>query len=54
MASLYKRNNSPYWWIKFKDAAGKTRQKSTGYRYAVPAQTKKATFLKNPFQQPDA
>jgi site-specific recombinase XerD len=45
MASLYKRNNSPYWWIKYKDAAGKTRQHTTGLRHSVPDQTKKANLL---------
>lgn len=47
MASLYKRDRSPYWWIKFKDAAGQTHQESTGFRYAIPAQTKKARILRN-------
>jgi site-specific recombinase XerD len=47
MASLYKRDNSPYWYIKYKDAAGKTRQESTGYRHAIPTQTKKARILRN-------
>ncbi len=42
MASLYKRDRSPFWYIKYKDASGKTIQESTGYRHAVPAQTKKA------------
>lgn len=45
MASLYKRPNSPFWWIKYKDAAGKTRQHTTGMRHAVPAQTKKARVI---------
>jgi site-specific recombinase XerD len=45
MASLYKRGNSAFWWIKYKDAAGNLRQESTGYRHAVPAQTKKARIL---------
>jgi len=47
MASLYKRGNSAFWWIKYKDAAGNLRQESTGYRHAVPAQTKKARILQN-------
>jgi hypothetical protein len=47
MASLYKRDNSPYWYIKYKDAAGKTRQESTGYRHAIPTHTKKARILRN-------
>jgi len=45
MASLYKRGS--VWWIKYKDAAGNLRQESTGYRHAVPAQTKKARILQN-------
>lgn len=47
MACIYKRHNSPFWWIKYKDAGGKTRRESTGYRYAVPAQTKKARILRS-------
>jgi len=45
MASLYKRPNSPCWWIKYKDAAGKPKQHTTGMRHAVPAQTKKARVI---------
>lgn len=45
MASLYKRPNSPCWWIKYKDPAGKTKQHTTGMRHAVPAQTKKARVI---------
>lgn len=32
MASLYKRPRSPFWWIKFRDAAGAVRCESTGLR----------------------
>jgi site-specific recombinase XerD len=45
MASLYKRPNSPNWHIKYKDAAGEPQQHTTGMRYAVPAQTKKARMM---------
>jgi hypothetical protein len=32
MASAYKRTDSPYIWIRYKDAAGKWQSKNTGYR----------------------
>jgi integrase len=32
MASTYKRADSPYIWIKYKDAAGKWKNANTGYR----------------------
>jgi site-specific recombinase XerD len=47
MASLYKRPNSPCWWIKYVDDSGKTKQHSTGFRYAIPSQTRKARVLLN-------
>jgi site-specific recombinase XerD len=47
MASLYKRPNSPYYWIKYKDEAGEHQQHTTGYRHAVPSQRKKAQLLLN-------
>ena len=40
MASLYPRKNSPYWWIRFKDAQGKWQSKSTPYRRDNPQETK--------------
>jgi hypothetical protein len=33
MASTYKRTDSPYIWIRYKDAAGKWQSKNTGYRH---------------------
>jgi site-specific recombinase XerD len=41
MAFLYKRPNSSFWYIKCKGVPGK----STKYRHAIPAQTKKARVL---------
>ena len=32
MASLYTRSRSPFFWIRFKDEAGKWQGKATGYR----------------------
>ena len=45
MASLYKRQNSPYYWIKYKDAASVKQAHTTGFRHAVPSQIKKAKVL---------
>lgn len=42
MASLYTRRNSPYWWVRFKDTAGRWKSKSTEYRREDPQQTKQA------------
>lgn len=47
MASLYKRPNSPFWSIKYKDAAGKQQAHSTGFRHGIPTQTRKAQMLRN-------
>lgn len=47
MASLYKRPNSPFYWIKYKDAAGVQQAHTTGYRHAVPSQVKKAKLLRH-------
>jgi len=40
MASLYPRKNSPYWWIRLKDAKGKWQSKPTPYRRDNPQETK--------------
>ena len=32
MASTYRRTDSPYIWIRYKDAAGKWKSTNTGYR----------------------
>src|SRR5438874_950885 len=47
MASLYKRRGSPFWWVKFKTDSGAIRQESTGFRYGIPSETRKAQLLKN-------
>jgi len=46
MASLYQRNRSPFWWIKYRNGAGKTCYESTGYRYGTASETAKARQLK--------
>lgn len=45
MASLYKRPDSPFYWASFLDLTGRRRQKSTGLRHAIPADTRKAHEL---------
>lgn len=45
MASLYERKNSPFIWIKYKDAQGVQKAHTTGLRSAVPAQRRKAKIL---------
>lgn len=45
MASLYKRNGSPYWWIKYQVNAV-VRRESTGLRFDDHAQTRSAHELK--------
>ena len=47
MASLYKRPNSPCWWIKYIDESGLPKQHSTTFKYAVPSQTRQAKVLLN-------
>ncbi|HEX4000991.1 MAG TPA: tyrosine-type recombinase/integrase [Pirellulales bacterium] len=46
MASIYKRETSPFWWIQFIDADGERRNKSTELRADDPAQTVKARALR--------
>jgi integrase len=46
MASIYKKRNSPFWFIQFIDTDGKRRNKSTGLRADDPAQTVKARALR--------
>jgi integrase len=47
MASLYKRDRSPYFWIEYIDASGERRQESTRLRYRVTAQARQAQQLRN-------
>src|ERR1035441_7078919 len=46
MASIYKKQNSPFWFIQFIDADGTRRNKSTGLRADDPGQTVKARALR--------
>lgn len=46
MASLYKKDRSPFWWIQFIDADGERRNKSTGLRADDPNDTVKARILR--------
>jgi integrase len=46
MASLYKKQKSPFWFIQFMDADGIRRNKSTGLRADNPAETVKARALR--------
>ena len=46
MASLYQRARSPFWWIKYRNGAGKVCYESTGYRYGTGSETAKARQLK--------
>jgi integrase len=46
MASIYKRQRSPFWWVQFIDAHGERRNKSTGLRTDDPAETVKARALR--------
>lgn len=45
MAFIYTRGDSPYWWIRFRDSSGRTRQQSTGLRRDDPRQTRQARGL---------
>src|SRR5260370_17165581 len=54
MASIYKRPRSPYWWIKFRDPAGKIRYESTGCRIGIGSETAKARQLKAKRSQEEA
>jgi integrase len=43
MASLYKRQNSPFWWIKFRNhISGKIERESTGFKVGVGADRRRA------------
>ena len=46
MASLYKKKDSPFWWIQFTDVDGERRNKSTGLRTDDPTETVKARGLR--------
>jgi len=46
MSSLYRKKQSPNWFIQFIDADGSRRNKSTGLRADDPGQTVKARALR--------
>ena len=46
MASIYKKKNSPYWFVQYIDAEGIRRNKSTGLRIDDPGETVKARALR--------
>jgi integrase len=47
MASLFQRENSPFWWIKYRDPkTGKTVRESTKYRCGIGPQTRLAETLR--------
>jgi integrase len=46
MASIYKKQNSPYWFVQFIDTDGIRRNKSTGLRIDDPGETVKARTLR--------
>lgn len=45
MANLYKRTDSCFYWITYRDAAGATRQESTRLRHENPVEVRKARAL---------
>jgi integrase len=46
MASIYQRNGSPFWWIKYRDPrSGKVTRESTGFKVGVGADTRRARNL---------
>lgn len=47
MASLFKRDRSPYWWLKFRDkTTGLVVRRSTGLRFDDASETRKARELR--------
>lgn len=46
MASIYRKKNSPFWFIQFIDGDGTRRNKSTGLRTDDPGETVKARTLR--------
>jgi integrase len=46
MASIYRKKNSPFWFVQFTDSEGTRRNKSTGLRADDPAETVKARALR--------
>ena len=46
MASIYRKKNSPYWFIQFIDGDGKRWNESTEFRASDPGETSKARMLR--------
>lgn len=46
MASLFQRDRSPFWWIKFRDADGRTKRQSTRFKIGVGPETRRAEQLR--------
>ncbi len=46
MASIYRKKNSPFWFIQFIDSDGKRRNKSSGFRADDASQTAQARALR--------
>jgi len=46
MAAIYRKRNSPFWFIQFIDADGSRRNRSTGLRADSPGETVKARALR--------
>jgi len=46
MASLKKKQRSPFWYIKYRDTSGKIIEESTNLRHDLAGQTRKAKILK--------
>lgn len=47
MACLYARNNSPFWYIRFKDAQGKWKSKPITYRRDNPQEPMALSAVKD-------
>ena len=45
-ASIYRKMNSPYWFIQFIDGDGKRWNESTEFRASDPGETSKAWMLR--------
>lgn len=46
MASLFKKERSPFWWIKYRNQTGTIKRESTKYRIGIGPETRKALELK--------
>lgn len=46
MATIYKRERSPFWWIKFVDETGAIKQQSTGCRIKSVQETREARKIR--------